>query len=212
MVATLAGAQFGDWVLLSKEPGNRFKCRCICGVEKTIPLWNLRSGRSCGCGCVGWKISAKVALKHGATVGGGKTREFRAWSDMRTRCTNPNRSGAKYYFGKGIGICPEWASFEAFLADMGPCPKGLTLDRIDGAKGYSKENCRWAARTVQSYNATKAPGASGERGVALRGGKAQARIQHECQRIHLGTFASVEEAASVRRQAEIATFGFEAPR
>jgi hypothetical protein len=39
-----------------------------------------------------------------------------------------------------------------FLADMGAQPKGLSIDRIDNAKGYEPGNCRWASATTQSRN------------------------------------------------------------
>lgn len=42
---------------------------------------------------------------------------------------------------------------ESFIEDMGKKPsKEYSLDRIDGTKGYNKENCRWATKTEQSRN------------------------------------------------------------
>jgi len=43
-------------------------------------------------------------------------------------------------------------SFETFLADMGEPPTGLTLERTDNDKGYSKENCKWATHAEQMRN------------------------------------------------------------
>jgi len=82
---------------------------------------------------------------------------------MKQRCFNPNSSSYKRYGAKGVTICPRWVeSFEAFLADMGERPKGETIDRVDGSKGYLcgrpeccgqvEPNCRWATRTDQARN------------------------------------------------------------
>ena len=35
---------------------------------------------------------------------------------------------------------------------MGPRPKGMTLERINNAKGYSPDNCAWVPRKTQQYN------------------------------------------------------------
>ena len=63
------------------------------------------------------------------------------------------------YIGKGITVCQRWLdSYKNFVEDMGLRPsKRMTLDRIDNAKGYCKENCRWASWFVQQYNKTKKP-------------------------------------------------------
>jgi hypothetical protein len=37
-------------------------------------------------------------------------------------------------------------SFDEFVKDMGECPKGLLLVRLDQTKDYSPENCRWGTR------------------------------------------------------------------
>ncbi len=76
------------------------------------------------------------------------------WKCMRQRCSNSKRADYKYYGGAGIAVCESWQnSFAAFNADMGDRPsRQHTLDRIDGTKGYYKENCRWATRLEQAQN------------------------------------------------------------
>ena len=64
---------------------------------------------------------------------------------MKIRCQrNPDYCGVSYD--------PRWEVFENFLEDMGERPEGTTLDRIDGSKGYSKDNCRWATPKEQARN------------------------------------------------------------
>jgi hypothetical protein len=69
---------------------------------------------------------------------------------MWRRTTNPNLSSAHRYVKRGIIVeDPRWKSFETFLADIGECPAGKTLDRINNDLGYFKENCRWATKREQ---------------------------------------------------------------
>lgn len=70
---------------------------------------------------------------------------------MRSRC-RPDSQDKANYAERGISVCERWDDFAAFLADMGECPEGLTLDRIDNDKGYSPGNCRWADMKVQRVN------------------------------------------------------------
>lgn len=75
-----------------------------------------------------------------------------AWSNMIQRCTNPNHPRFADYGARMIMPVQRWYEFENFLADMGEQPEGLTLDRIDNDKGYSKSNCRWIAKGEQNSN------------------------------------------------------------
>lgn len=77
---------------------------------------------------------------------------YRRWRSMRQR-TSAGRDDhhAKHY--ANVVCCDRWASFEAFLADLGECPAGHTLDRFPNSNGnYEPGNCRWATMAEQNAN------------------------------------------------------------
>ena len=94
-----------------------------------------------------------MSSPHGHCRDRKMSREYRTWSSMVQRCTNPNLREWKFYGGRGIAVCEAWLDFRQFLLDMGPRPEGMTLDRFPDRDGpYSPDNCRWATQAQQVRN------------------------------------------------------------
>lgn len=143
------GDQFGEWTVLALIPHHKnplASCRCVCGVVRQVQRGALRAGKSTSCGCIGIARGAAARRTHGYS--GAST--YKAWQAMQSRCSNPKDPSFKNYGARGI--CVLWASFEEFLADMGPAPAGMTIERVDTNGNYSKDNCCWADWSVQSSN------------------------------------------------------------
>lgn len=79
---------------------------------------------------------------------------YKRWLSMKRRVKVTTLPTFTYYGARGITVCDRWASsFENFLADMGECPEGLTLDRFPNRDGnYEPGNCRWATASEQALN------------------------------------------------------------
>ena len=85
--------------------------------------------------------------------GMSNTPEYTSWSHMHSRCLDRYSSNYHNYGGRGITICPEWIdSFKQFFVDMGPRPKGMSIQRIDNDLGYFPTNCKWASVDEQRVN------------------------------------------------------------
>jgi len=79
---------------------------------------------------------------------------YEVWCGMIRRCSSRKRKDWRLYGGKGVRVCRRWRrSFAAFLADLGERPSSKhSIDRRDGTKGYSPDNCRWATMKEQANN------------------------------------------------------------
>ena len=89
--------------------------------------------------------------RHGQTG----TRIYRIYTNMKTRCYNPNYMRYKDWGGRGITVCDEWLNdFMAFYnwAMSNGYTDKFTLDRIDSNGNYEPSNCRWVDYHTQAVN------------------------------------------------------------
>ena len=121
--------------ILRKRKQGLFYCP-VCQEAVIRPMDN--GARTETCGRKGCRKTTET--KHGYT----NTRLYNIWNGVVIRCTKPSSKAYKYYGGKGIGFPKHWETFEGFFADMGiSYSDGMTIDRKDSSKDYSKENCQW---------------------------------------------------------------------
>lgn len=155
----LTGQTFGRLTAVRRTTNSgcghsRWICRCSCdGREVTVATIQLRKGETVSCGCYQREATTAANRTHGQSG----TRMYRIWKNMLQRATNPSNRDYAKYGGSGHGLDdPRWRQFENFAADMADGYRNdLTLDRIDGTKGYSKANCRWATYATQNRNTSR---------------------------------------------------------
>lgn len=149
----LSGQKFGlltvkERVKNSSSGSVRWKCLCECGNYVVCLAYNLKDGHTRSCGCLHKKGTR-------TTHGMRHTRLYGIWTDMKSRCDNPNMKRYFDYGGRGITICDEWHnSFESFRdwAMANGYRDDLSIDRVDVNGNYEPSNCRWIPREAQASN------------------------------------------------------------
>lgn len=142
----LTGQTFGEWTVVSALPPQKrctmWLCRCSCGAEHPTYAAHLTRGSTTRCN------NCKRTSGHGDT----NARLYGIWHGMKNRATASPRARYAHYVAKGI--CKEWLAYEPFRdwALSHGYNDTLTIDRVDGKKGYYPDNCRWATYEEQLAN------------------------------------------------------------
>lgn len=153
------------------------------------------------------------ALNARKSHGMSRTRLYRCWCSMKTRCRGTGLDRIdRNYVNRGITVCEEWEAFKPF-SEWAICTgysDNLELDRIDSDKGYSPANCRWATRTQQSRNRRKQEGMTSRyKGVSKSKcrNKWQTQIRKNGKPVTIGFYDSEEEAAEAYNKEAVKEFG-----
>lgn len=155
----LAGHRCGRLVVLEITPRKvrssyLWLCRCDCGKTVEVSGSKLRNGHTRSCGCL--RVD-QVTTQGGITTDPGTRVGWKLWHGVVRRCCNEDDRGYPNYGGRGIAIYSEWREspwrFVEWLDEnLGPRPKGYSLDRIDNDGNYEPGNLRWASRSTQQRN------------------------------------------------------------
>jgi hypothetical protein len=181
----LTGLKFGRLTAIRFVGRNKHNHRlwlwkCDCGKKIERESGPIKSGRQVSCGCYAIE-QAKGRAKHG----GYKTKTYKAWINMRTRCQGTHGAfSAKHYHERGISVCERWdTSFTAFLEDMGECPPGMSLERIDNSGNYEPGNCKWITQAEQTRNTRRTVRVFvGGRELCLKDACAELGLEYSCVR------------------------------
>lgn len=136
---------------------------CDCGTVYEVAIGSLLKGHTKSCGCLrrDYKRNispdqlARMRIRN-STHGQRRHPLYKTWWNAIERCHNPKSPSWRNYGARGISVCPDWHDVAEFIgwidANLGPRPKGCSLDRIDGTGDYRPGNVRWATAAQQSAN------------------------------------------------------------
>lgn len=162
----LEGLSFNRLTVIKEQKvlnrrGAFWLCKCSCGKELVVGSQSIRNGHTKSCGCFALDKLRKMVKEKAAQRAKYRTLKgvsicvgpvYAAWRNMHIRCKDARKDGYKDYGGRGISVDLSWNDFQVFAKDMGPRPKGFSLERVHNNRGYSKENCLWASAKQQALN------------------------------------------------------------
>lgn len=141
ITSPISNDKFGKWTIIesvSGKGGRRYKCRCVCGVEKVVPISDLITGKSKGC---------QQCAKNGPSK--KRRSDYRPYS----RLYGTYKRNAKLHNREFLLTFDEAQSFfisPCYYCGAEPVTKVKQkvedlwyngIDRKDNSLGYTKDNC-----------------------------------------------------------------------
>lgn len=159
--------KFGRLTILNFRKNSKYKSvitKCDCGIIQETSFASILAGKSQSCGCLRTEI---LSEKNGIHFDSGKKSEhyrlFSRWNGIMQGCLNKKSAKYKNLGAYGVKICDEWRDYRNFkeyvLTNLGDCPDGHKLQRIDIYDDFKPGNLMWTKkilyRTKQKPNINK---------------------------------------------------------
>lgn len=148
----LTGQKFGRLTVkefYGKSRGGKrlWLCECDCGNIKTVPTYDLKSGKVVSCGCYWKERLVECNTTHNMSITHKKL--YYEHYNMIKRCHDEKCKNYTNYGARGIKVCDRWREdIHNFYDDVSVLPhfeeEGYSLDRIDNDGDYEPSNVRWA--------------------------------------------------------------------
>lgn len=120
-----------------------------CQKEYEVDPNKLRYRNNCGCVKKG-----VIATRYNKIC----PRLIQTYKHMVSRCYCESNKDFYNYGARGITVCDDWKNDRNIFIEWAfknGYQDDLTIDRIDGTKGYYPDNCRWADAKTQARNVSR---------------------------------------------------------
>lgn len=146
------GSKYGKWVIIELKHGQMYLCKCECGTEKEVWLYNLTSMKSTMCR----SCASSVRFQFKWDRSKHPRRLTKSIEAAINRCANKEHPSYPGYGGRGIRVHEPWLKnpvlFVEYLMTLEGHDSELLLDRIKNNGHYEPGNLRFTDASTSSAN------------------------------------------------------------